>query len=210
MGRCDVVIAGAGNLGANLFDCMIGDDRWRVTGFIDDGKRGGTLLGLKIRGSDDPIGAGTKAIMAISSPQGRRAFVRALAPMRLSWVSYIDRRCYVSTAASLGAGTVVLPFATVGPHTRIGQFGCISGYAAVASGACLGDYVTLWGRASAASCTVGDGCQIGFNGACLDGAVLGDDVVVAPYAWVRKPVPSGALVIGHQVRRRPVPGDELS
>lgn len=204
-GPCSVVIVGAGNLGAVIYDCLRGDERWIATGFLDDTKPGATCFGLPVHGSRDYVAQpGSKAIMAIASPKGRRSFVQALAPLELDWASFVDRRSYVSDLAACGRGLVVLPFATVGPLTRIGQFGYVGAYAAVGSGAQLGDYASLMARASAGGCTTGECCQIGFNGACLDGSSLGEGVVVAPYTWVRKPVPANTFVTGNPPRYRQV------
>ena len=134
--------------------------------------------------------------MAIAAPDGRRRFAQALAPLGLDWARFVDRRSHVSARAACGPGLVVLPYATVGPLITAGQFCYVGAYAAIGTGAALGDYTTLMARASAGGCTMGDGCQIGFNAACLDGASLGDGVVVAPYTWVRKAVPANMFVMG--------------
>lgn len=198
-----MVIVGGGNLGAVVFDCLQGDERWRPVGFIDETKPGTSYLGLPVSAAREYRAApGSKAIMAIASPTGRRSFAQALAPLGLEWASFIDRRSYVSALATCGAGLVVLPFATIGPLTTIGQFGYVGAYAAVGSGAVLGDFASLMARASAGGCTTGECCQIGFNGACLDGASLGDGTVVAPYTWVRKPVPANMFVTGNPPRYR--------
>ncbi len=202
-GPCDVVIAGAGNLGAIILDCLDGDARWRATGFIDDTKPGQDFLGLPVFAAASYVPApGSKAIMAIAAPAGRRRFVQALAPLGLHWARFVDRRSHVSALARTGPGLVVLPFATVGPMTTLGAFGYVGAYAAVGTGAALGDFTTLMARASAGGCTAGEGCQIGFNGACLDGAALGDGVVVAPYTWVRKPVQDHMFVTGNPPRSK--------
>ncbi len=198
---CDVVIAGAGNLGVIVYDCLIGDPRWRAIGFIDDTKPGTSFLGLPVFAARGYAAApGSKAIMAVASPKMRRAFVQALAPLGLDWASFVDRRSHCSGLARCGPGLLALPFATIGPDTTIGQFGYVGAYAAVGTGAALGDYASLMARASAGACVVGECCQIGFNGACLDGASLGDGAVVAPYTWVRKPVPANMFVTGSPPR----------
>ena len=200
---CEVVIVGAGTLGAVLYDCLQGDGRWRPIGFIDDTKPGSQCFGLPVHGTHGYVlPAAAKAIMAVAAPQARRSFVQAVAPLGLAWATFVDRRSHVSGLATLGTGCVVLPFATVGPLTKVGNFGYVGAYAAIGSSAELGDYASLMARASAGGCKVGECCQIGFNSACLDGAVLGDRVTLAPYTWVRKPVPAGAFVTGNPARYR--------
>lgn len=196
-GPRDVVIAGAGSAGELLCDCLDGDENWTVIAFIDEAKAGTRLSDRPVLHPDryDPRRC-RDAFVASGIPSIRRALVDSLADLGLSWMTYVDRRSHVSKAAVLGAGTIVFPFASVAPRTSLGRFSYLGGYASVGKNARLGDFASLAPRSSAGGCTVGDDCSIGFNSACLDGAQLGDGVVVAPYTWIRKAVPAGSFVAG--------------
>ena len=189
----EVMIAGAGNLAKALFDCVEDDARWRPIGFIDD-KASGRLFGLPIFSSQEPSLRGTPAFMAIGAPQMRKSFAERLAPLELDWQTYTDRRSHVSKYCELGAGSVVMPFATIGPGATVGRFAYLGVYASVGGTATVGDFTSLLPRASAGGCKIGAGCTIGTNSACLDGAVVGDSAVLAPYTWVRKTIPEGSFV----------------
>lgn len=192
-----MAIAGAGSAGELLCDCLDGDETWNVIAFIDEGKAGGRLFDRPILHPDryDPDRC-RDAFVASGIPSIRRALVESLAGLGLSWMTYVDRRSHVSRTAVLGQGTIVFPFASIAPRTSLGRFSYLGGYASVGKMSTLGDFATLAPRSSAGGCTVGDDCAIGFNSACLDGARLGDEVIVAPYTWVRKPVPAGSFVAG--------------
>src|SRR5437868_6459627 len=102
-GPRDVLIAGAGNLGNVLLDCLDGDSRWRVVGFLDDAKTAReTAFGLPVFHPDTyDTGRCRDAFIAVGAPAERAAFVSRLSSLGLSWLTYIDRRSHVSSRAAL-------------------------------------------------------------------------------------------------------------
>jgi sugar O-acyltransferase (sialic acid O-acetyltransferase NeuD family) len=196
-----VVIAGAGNLGKLLFDCLDGDERWHILGFIDDGHAGGTCFDLPVYSSEDYDPRLTRnAFMAIGYPQMRRAMVARLAPLQLDWRRFIDRRAMVGRGATLGTGVLVLSFAMVASGVRIGDFTYLSSYAHVGTGATVGDYTSILPAASVGESVIGSDCVLGLRSACLDGATIGDGATLAPFTLVRRVIPAGALVAGSPAR----------
>lgn len=118
----DVAIVGAGNLGMFLYDCLVGDPRWRCVAFIDDGKAGETYFGLPIFGLDDyDLDLCRNAFLAVGFPDVRRKMVARLSPLPLEWPAYIDRRSLVGPGAILGRGVLVLSFAMIASGVRIGD-----------------------------------------------------------------------------------------
>ena len=195
-----VVIAGAGNLGKLLIDCLEGDDRWRPIGFIDDGHAGETVCGLPVfGGADYDPGLTRNVLCAIGAPPMRRAMVERLAPLGLEWRTFVDRRSMVGRGAMLGRGVLVLSFAMIASGVRIGDFTYLSGYANVGTRAVIGDYCSVLGAASVGDSLVGNDCVLGLHSATVE-AQLGDGVTVAAHTLVRKTVPAGALVAGSPAR----------
>jgi sugar O-acyltransferase (sialic acid O-acetyltransferase NeuD family) len=200
-GARDVVIAGAGNLGKLLFDCLDGDVRWNVVGFIDDGRAGQTHLGIPIFGSDGYDRSLTScAFLAIGYPTMRGAMLERLRGLDLDWCTYIDRRSVVGRGASIGRGTIVLNFATIASGVRIGEFTYVSSYAHLGAGAEVGSCSSIMPGACIGTARVGDRCIVGLHSACLDEAVVGDDAAVAPGALVRGIVPPHAFVANAPAR----------
>jgi acetyltransferase-like isoleucine patch superfamily enzyme len=196
-----VVIVGAGNLGALLLDCLDSDERWRPVAFIDDGKAGRSLHGLPIFDSVsyDP-GLCRHAFLAIGFPAERRMMQQKVAHLGLDWQTFIDRRSQVGSHAEIGVGSLVLSVAMVASGVRVGDFSYLSSYSYAGTCAVLGRFVALMAGATAGDCVVGDDCILGLKSACIDGAVLGSSVTVAPYTLVRKAVPDGSLVTGNPAR----------
>ena len=196
-----VVIAGAGKMGKLLFDCIDGDDRWQVIGFIDDGHAGETCFGLPVFASESYDTRLTRnAIMAVGYPATRRQMVDRLAPLKLDWRTYIDRRCMVGREAAIGRGAIVLSFAMVASGVRIGEFAYVSSYANVGTGSVIGCFTSILMGATVGESVIGSDCVLGMRSGCLDHATLGDGVTLAPYTLVRRPIPAGALVAGSPAR----------
>lgn len=196
-----VVIAGAGKLGKALFDCMEGDGRWRAVAFIDDGLAGGTLFDLPIYASDAyDRRMASDAFMAIGFPATRRKMLEKLAPLELEWHSYFDPRAMVPRRTEIGRGTIVLGQTMISSSTTIGEFSYISSFVALGADAVIGSFCSLMIGVTVGESIVGDDCVLGIRSSCLDHAVLGDGVTVAPYTLVRKPIPAGALVMGSPAR----------
>jgi sugar O-acyltransferase (sialic acid O-acetyltransferase NeuD family) len=197
----DVVIIGAGKLGALVLDCLDGDARWHCRALHDDNKSGGTLYGVPILGTGpDDLKPGQRAILAIGEPHQRRNVVERLSDRGLNWQSFVDRRSVVGRGARIGRGTMVLSFAIVASSVSIGEFCYLSANCQVGTGSTIGDYTSVLAGAAVGESVVGSECVLGLKSICLDGARLGDRVTVAPLTLVRSTVPDGALVAGSPPR----------
>lgn len=197
-----VVIVGAGKLGAVLHDCLDGDERWRCTAFIDDGKAGGSLHGLPIYGTGDLNPAhGGRAFLAVGFPQVRRKLAEVAGGLGLEFQTYIDRHSLVGREAELGTGVLVLRFSMVASGTTLGDFSFVSAHCEAGANSKIGSFTSLMAGAAVGESTVGDECVLGLRSVCLDGARLGDRVTVAPLACVRRrTVPDDSLVVGNPAR----------
>ncbi len=193
-----VLIVGAGKLGALLYDCLFGDDRWQCVGFVDDGKAGQTLHGLPVIGLDD-CGPG-KAFIAVGFPDVRRQMVAKGSRVGLEWQTYIDRRALVGPAAQVGRGCVILSFAMVSSSVTLGDFVYCSSYSHVGTGSSIGAYTSIMAGVSVGEAQVGEDCVLGLKSVCLDGISLGDRVTVAPMTFVRRSVASDMMVAGQPAR----------
>ena len=193
-----VLIVGAGKLGALLYDCLFGDDRWQCVGFVDDGKAGETFQELPVIGLDDCLPG--KAFIAIGFPDLRRRMIARGSAMGLDWQTYVDRRALVGHAAQVGRGCIILSFAMVSSSVTLGDFVYCSSYSHVGTGSSIGAYTSVMAGASVGEAQVGEDCVLGLKSVCLDGILLGDRVTVAPTTFVRRSVPSDMMIAGHPAR----------
>jgi sugar O-acyltransferase (sialic acid O-acetyltransferase NeuD family) len=196
-----VVILGAGKLGALLYDCLVGDERWVCNGFHDDAKAGQTLYGLPVLGTGpDELTAGQVVIMAIGDPSVRRTVVARLESRGLDWQTFIDRRSVVGPNARIGQGALILCFSMLSSNATIGSFTYCSAYSHIGSGSIVGSFTTVLAAASVGGSIVGEECILGIKSICIDGAKLGNRVTVAPASFVHRDVPDNAFVMGNPAR----------
>lgn len=197
----EVVIFGAGSLGAILYDCLAGDERWVCTGFHDDGKSGQSLYGLPILGtSPDQLRAGQSVLMAIGDPGVRRAVVERLRPRELVWETFVDRRSMVGPNAKIGQGVIVLSLAVIASSATIDQFTWCGTGSQIGGGSTIGAFSSVLSGAFVTGAVVGKECILGLRSLCATGTRLGNRVTVGPATVVHRPIPDGAFVIGNPAR----------
>lgn len=130
--------------------------------------------------------------------------------------AYVDETAVVIGDVTIGEDSSVWPMSvirgdvnsiTIGARTNI-QDGSVlheshtsefsSGYPLV-----IGDDVTVGHKALLHACTVGNMCLIGMSATVMDGAVLGDKVIVGAGSLVPpgKQLESGCLYVGSPVKR---------
>ena len=104
-----LILVGAGGQGRAVAEAARAA-RFRVLGFLDDEKQGKYILGSTAEAGRFARRAGF--LLCVGDNAGRRALAKALGP--LCYATLVHPTAWVSPAAALGEGTVVLPFAFVG------------------------------------------------------------------------------------------------
>ncbi|MEZ5536480.1 MAG: gamma carbonic anhydrase family protein [Thiolinea sp.] len=132
--------------------------------------------------------------------------------------AYVDEMAYVSGQSTLAEHSSVWPMAVLrgdvnsisvgkrsniqdgavlhvthdGPFTRPGGIPLV-----------IGDDVTVGHKAVLHACTIGDRCLIGMNATVLDGAIIGDETIIAAGSLVPpgKQLESGYLWTGSPVKK---------
>ena len=205
-----LVLVGAGGHGRVVLDAARTMTDVEVVGFLD--KTGsGDVDGAPILGTDDLLPTlrargVTHAIVTVGS----------IRPARLRWDLYeriesahltpavvAHRDAVVSSAATLGVGSVALAGVIVNPGARIGR-NCILNTGAVIEHDCVvGDGVHVSPRAVlGGGVTVGIGAHVGIGATVLQGRRIGDGALVGAGAVVVEDVAAGVTVVGIPARPR--------
>ena len=139
--------------------------------------------------------------------------------------AYVDDMAYVSGQVTLGTESSVWPMAvirgdvntiTIGERSNI-QDGAVlhathdGPYTPGGRPLIIGDDVTVGHKAVLHACTVGDRCLIGMNATLLDGAIIGDDTIIAAASVIPpgKVIDSGFLWMGSPAKKiRALTADE--
>lgn len=183
-----------------------------LVGLTDsDPKRGGQyLLGVPILGTDlvlpelarRGIGRFLMGLGGIGSNQARQRVFSAACALGLQPVGVQHPAAVAAVSAALGAGTVVLARAVIGPDAVVGANVIVNTGAIVEHDCRVGDHVHL-----ATGCVLGGGVEVGSGahvglGACLlQGVCIGDRALVGAGAVVVRDVEPDAVVVGNPARR---------
>lgn len=203
-----LLIIGAGGHAKVLAETALSEQRWSRIAFVDDRARvGDRVIGLEIVGSTAQLESlardYTHAVVGIGDAQVRLDFLSRCHELGLQRPSIVHRTAWVSSFASLGAGTVVFAQAAINAGCAIGD-GCIVNTGAVVDHDCiLGNVVHICpGAHLAGNVRVGDGAWIGIGSCVRQGISVGSRALVAAGAAVMANVDSNVTVMGVPARVR--------
>lgn len=207
------VMFGSGGHAAVVIDALAGQG-YRIVGCIDDdpkAKGGGVLNGVGVLGDRtllptlliEGVDFAFIGVGGATSNRARCEIFDLLSNLGFRLPALIHRRAYVSASSTIGAGTVVLPGAVVGPRCRIGSNAIINQGAQVCHDTVVGDgcHVTP-GALIAGNCRIGPSSTIGMGAAVLFGTSIGRVCLVHNNATVNTDVPDCSEVFGDGRRGR--------
>lgn len=206
----DLLIIGGGTRAKEVMHVVMREGRDRPLGCVHDLAEPGEMLpGSPALGRVEDLRAimertgAARAIIAINDLGQRMAMaqrVQAMAP-GLVFASAVDPAALVSRGIAIGAGSVVLAGARIGPDVTIGEHVFIGSGATIGADAVLGSFTSVnAGAAVGEGCHVGSGSAIGMNAALMERVIVGTHCVVAPGAMVLASVPDLHVAEGSPAR----------
>ncbi|WP_256796024.1 NeuD/PglB/VioB family sugar acetyltransferase [Terrabacter sp. Ter38] len=190
------VLERAGHTVAAVSGVVPAGESWHVDVLVDD-REAFELLAAQ----------GLHAVVAVGANPVRARLVRELVARGLSVPPVIAATATVSARSVLGAGSVVLEHAHVGPSSTLGEAVVVNTAAVVehdctvGAGSHVAPGAVLLGAASIGELTlVGSGARI------LPGVTVGSGVTVGAGAVVTTPVVDGETVVGVPAATRPPGG----
>lgn len=204
----NLFIIGAGGFGlevaAYAADILKADHAsFSIIGFLDDLKElGQTHAGYPIVGRvTGDVQRNAHYVIALGSPEMRREVAEKYEKNNARFITLIHPRSYVADSAALGAGTIVAPFAFVGPEAEIGEHCLLNVHSCAAHESIMGNFSTLSPYASLhGSASLGAGGFIGAHADVTAGVGIGIGTKVAAGSVVYNDVPSDKLAMGNPAR----------
>lgn len=200
----DLVIYGAGGLGAQVQDILRQAGQYRPVAYLDSDrtKHGTIIAGLPVQGGlervDELLRAGVQhVIVAIGDNATRAAHAETLQAHGMNLVSAVHPLASISPSARLADHVVIDARVTICVHARIGRHSILSAGAIaehdndVGVGVFLGPAVRLAGGV-----TVEDLATLEIGASVIPGRRVGRGAHVAAGAVVIRDVPAGARVAG--------------
>lgn len=179
-----LLIIGSGGHGRSVLDCALATGEYGEIAFASNEDDPAPVSGYEIL-DERKLAPGDirdrfdAVVVAIGDNRARLSKARALLACGVSLPVLVHPRAYVSSLASVGAGSVVLAGAVVNAFGEVGA-GCIVNTCAVVEHeCCLGDGVHLSpGAVVAGGSSVGEGSWLCAN------SVVSDHVGICPWATV--------------------------
>jgi sugar O-acyltransferase (sialic acid O-acetyltransferase NeuD family) len=212
--RRRLIVVGGGEHAAVVVDAARTEpDAWALVGFSDPSPAAGAAhrLGLDHLGDDGDLaalleaGRGDDSLLVLgfgAPPAARREAVERLGT-GTRWATIVHRNAWVSPAAVVGEGTVVLAGAVVNPGARIGRHAIVNTRAVVEHDVRVGDFAHIApGALIGGAATIGDDAFVGLGGMVRDHIDVGSSATVGMGAVVVDDVAPGATVVGSPARPR--------
>jgi sugar O-acyltransferase (sialic acid O-acetyltransferase NeuD family) len=194
------VSLGAGGHAASVADALRGVAD--LAGVVGESSRSWSVE--QFASDDDAIEAaqanGWKVLANVGSNRVRLALVESL-PDEVRF-SAAARTATVAVNAELGAGTVVLHHAHVGPDARLGRAVIVNTGAVVEHDCAVGDDSHIApGSVLAGGVSIGARVLVGAGSVIIPGVAVGDDVVIGAGSVVIQDVPPNSRVAGNPAKQ---------
>jgi len=205
----EVVIIGAGGFGHELWQYATDLENLVVKGFLDDRDPGEVTTPQQLpvlgRVFEYPVTGTESFLLAVGEPTVRAKIVARFLALGAEFETIVHPKAYVASTATIGAGCIVAPFATVGAFARLGDFTQVHFYASAAHDVVIGRYSALspysvvngGGR-------LGEAVFLGTRATVNPLKRVGDHAKVAAAAVVYQDVPSWSLAAGNPAKSRPL------
>jgi sugar O-acyltransferase (sialic acid O-acetyltransferase NeuD family) len=192
-----------------VLETFVSDGGFEIVGLLDDEPANidRKISSTTVVGSRADLGRlageGVEGVLlGFGGAQGREAVATAIHGAGLALPILVHASAYVSSSATLAAGTQVLPHATVGPGTRIGRAVLLNTGVIVEHDAAIGDFSVIDpGAVIAGRASIGASVEIGARAVVLPDISVGNCAFVGAGAVVTRSVPAGETVAGVPARQ---------
>lgn len=205
-----LLICGTRSFAEEVADFASDIGLWEVAGFVENLDRERTtqtLAGSPILWVDElvELAATHVAICALVTTE-RSRFTDQVEAHGMEFATLAHPSAHVSSASTLGPGTLVSPHVVVAAHTIIGSHVILNRGVLVGHHTKIGDHCSILPGANVAgNCRLGAAVFVGMGATILDNLEVGAGAVVGAGSVVTRDVAPGTKVLG--VPARPVDGE---
>ncbi len=159
--------------------------------------------GVEFLGSLDKVTAlpaHVAYVLAVGYPLARRTVAAKAAVGERTAATLIHPTTSIGHGASIGAGSVGMPFARVSAGAGIGEHVSLGYHSAVGHDTVIGDFVSIMpGAMISGDVTVGASVVVGTNATVVEGVTIGERALIAAGGVVTRDVPANGRVSPRRV-----------
>lgn len=206
-----LVIAGAGGFGLEVAAYIedftaVGHRNYGLKGFLDDGKPADSEHGgYPVLGRVDAYVPDEDefCVIALGDPSQRASVADKLRQRGARFETIIHPSAYVAKSAEIGEGSIICPFAFVGPMARLGKNVVLNVHAVAGHESTVGDYSVLSPQAMAhGGAQLESGVFLGAAAIVTHGVHIGANARLSAGGVAYDHIPAQATALGNPARWR--------
>lgn len=202
-----IILIGAGGHSSACIDVIEQHGEFHIEGLVGQPQDlGADRLGYAVIGTDDDLPdlarryqCALVTVGQIESPRVRIGIYRRVTELGFQMPDIVSPSAYVSTHASIGAGTIIMHGAIINAGASIGRNCIINSRALIEHDATVGDHCHISTSASLnGGVRIGDGSFVGSGSVVRDQISIGKECVVGLGLCVRHDQPDYTRFTGHE------------
>jgi sugar O-acyltransferase (sialic acid O-acetyltransferase NeuD family) len=201
----DVVVFGTGGFGREVHqiieDLQKRGDSLNFLGFLDGNERlhGTQVHNFPVLGGVEWLQNHTDVLvgLGVGTPKSKRKIMNQITELGAKCATLVHPMAWVGNRVDLGEGSIICAGAMITTDIRMGRGVIINISCTVGHDSYLHDYVTVApGTTISGNVIVGEGTDLGTNGAIIQGIMVGEWSIVGAGAVVSKDVPANVTAVG--------------
>ena len=189
-----IILLGAGGHLTSVIDIIKGDEKFHITGFIDNDKKkiGKSIFGIKILGNDKDLEKLKKKINYafltvgyIKNFNQRLKLIEKLKKNSFKIPNFISKRADVSKSLKLGIGNTIMDHCLINNNVKIGNFNILNNKSLIEHDVVIGSNVHI-----STAAIINGNVEIGNNVFIGSGAIIVNNVKIKSNSFIK----AGTLV----------------
>lgn len=207
-------IFGAGGHAKVIFDIVMNQETKFEVIFADDFSKSTEFLGCPVWKEDQALKSEINlGVIALGDNFKRKKVSEKILSLKpgFQFATLVHPTAYVCANVSIGAGTVVMPNATINTHSKIGQHCIVNTGAIVEHDNVLSDFASVAPRSvTGGNCTIGELSAVSIGATLIHGLKISQNVVIGANSCVTKSFEDNVVVYGvpAKVIKTRQPGDK--
>jgi acetyltransferase EpsM len=169
-----------------------------LAGIFDDDNKKKSFLEIPFLGKYDTRKVNENAaefLVSIGDNKIRKTIVKIL---RTSFFSAFHKSSVISSSATIGTGTVIMPKAVINTNSKVGDHCIINTSAVVEHDCIIENYVHISPNATVTGgVEIGEGTHVGAGAIIIPGLKIGKWSVIGAGAVIINDIPENSLVVGN-------------
>lgn len=200
----DIVIIGAGGFGREIAwlieDINKIEDKYRLLGFIDDGKDKNQIInGYQVLGGMEILKELKDIcfVVAIGSAKLKKVLAEKAILFGANPVTLVHPTVQLSPNNYLGKGVIICAGTILTVNTKINDFVTLNLACTVGHDTNIGNYTTIYPSVSiSGNCEIDELSEIGTRTAIIQGVKLGKEVITGAGSVIIKDVKAASTIVG--------------